>query len=103
VRFAFEGLLQHNSAKLTQIVVPEDVRKAIGELLLAEGPLISLVDAGVGVSIVPASVAKRIVSKVVVCAITDRLPESEIGLAFARQNTATVRRFCEFARTSQNH
>ena len=80
-------------------VVPKVVQTA-GEM----PTLISLVDAGVGVSIVPASVAKRVVSKVVVCSITDRLPESEIGLAFARQNTApVVRRFCEFARTSLNH
>jgi DNA-binding transcriptional LysR family regulator len=80
-------------------VVPKVVQTA-GEM----PTLISLVDAGVGVSIVPASVAKRVVSKVVVCSITDRLPESEIGLAFARQNTAPViRRFCEFARASLNH
>jgi DNA-binding transcriptional LysR family regulator len=80
-------------------VVPKVVQTA-GEM----STLISLVDAGVGVSIVPASAAKRFVSKVLVCSITDRLPESEIGLAFARQNTAAVvRRFCEFARTSLNH
>jgi DNA-binding transcriptional LysR family regulator len=80
-------------------VVPKVVQTA-GEM----PTLISLVDAGVGVSIVPASVAKRVVSRVVVCSITDRLPESEIGLALARQNTAPViRRFCEFARTSLNH
>jgi DNA-binding transcriptional LysR family regulator len=80
-------------------VVPKVVQTA-GEM----PTLISLVDAGVGVSIVPASVAKRVVSKVVVCSITDRLPESEIGLAIARQNTAPViRRFCEFARTSLTH
>jgi DNA-binding transcriptional LysR family regulator len=80
-------------------VVPKVVQTA-GEM----PTLISLVDAGVGVSIVPASVAKKIVSKVVVCSIADRLPESEIGLALARLNTAAVvRRFCEFARTSLNH
>jgi DNA-binding transcriptional LysR family regulator len=80
-------------------VVPKVVQTA-GEM----PTLISLADAGVGVSIVPASVAKRIDSKVVVCSITDRVPESEIGLAFARQNSAPVaRRFCEFARTSLNH
>jgi DNA-binding transcriptional LysR family regulator len=80
-------------------VVPKVVQTA-GEM----PTLISLVDAGVGVSIVPASVAKRVVSKVAVCSITDRLPESEIGLALARQNTAAVvRRFCEFARTSLEH
>ena len=74
-------------------VVPMVVQTA-GEM----PTLISLVDAGVGVSIVPASVAKRVVSKVVVCSITDRLPESEIGLAFSRRNSAAiVRRFCEFA------
>jgi DNA-binding transcriptional LysR family regulator len=80
-------------------VVPKVVQTA-GEM----PTLISLVDAGVGVSIVPTSVAKRIVSKVVVCSITDRLPESEIGLAFARQNNAPlIRRFCDFARASLNH
>jgi DNA-binding transcriptional LysR family regulator len=80
-------------------VIPKVVQTA-GEM----PTLISLVDAGVGVSIIPASVAKRIVSKVVMCSIADRMPESEIGLAFARQNTAAVvRRFCEFARTSLNH
>jgi DNA-binding transcriptional LysR family regulator len=79
-------------------VVPKVVQTA-GEM----PTLISLVDAGVGVSIVPASVAKRIVSKVVVCSIADRMPESEIGIALARHNTsAVVRRFCEFARTSLN-
>jgi DNA-binding transcriptional LysR family regulator len=80
-------------------VVPKVVQAA-GEM----PTLISLVDAGVGVSIVPASVAKRIVSKVAVCSIADRLPESEIGLALARHNTAAVvRRFCELARKSLNH
>jgi DNA-binding transcriptional LysR family regulator len=79
-------------------VVPKVVQTA-GEM----STLISLVDAGVGVSIVPASAAKRFVSKVAVCLIVDRLPESEIGLALARQNpAAVVRRFCEFARTSVN-
>ena len=74
-------------------VVPKVVQTA-GEM----PTLISLVDADMGVSIVPASVAKRIVSQVAVCSITDRLPESEIGLVFSRQNTAAVvRRFCEFA------
>jgi DNA-binding transcriptional LysR family regulator len=80
-------------------VVPKVVQTA-GEM----PTLISLVDAGVGVSIVPASVAKKILSKVAVCSIADRLPESETGLALARHNTAAVvRRFCEFARTSLNH
>jgi DNA-binding transcriptional LysR family regulator len=80
-------------------VVPKVVQTA-GEM----PTLISLVDAGVGVSIVPTSVAKRIVSRVTMCSIADRLPESEIGLALARHNAAAVvRRFCEFARTSLNH
>ena len=80
-------------------VVPKVVQTA-GEM----PTLISFVDAGVGVSIVPASAARRIVSKVAVCSIADRLPESEIALAIARHNTAAVvRRFCEFARTSLNH
>src|ERR1700739_3264594 len=80
-------------------VIPKVVKTA------GERPtLISLVDAGVGVSIVPASVARRIVSTVAVCSITDQLPESEIGLALARHNpAAVVRRFCEFACKFLNH
>jgi DNA-binding transcriptional LysR family regulator len=80
-------------------VIPNVVQTA-GEM----STVISLVDAGVGVSVVPASAAKRIVSKVAVCSLADRLPESEIGLALARHNNSpVVRRFCEFARTSLNH
>jgi DNA-binding transcriptional LysR family regulator len=80
-------------------VIPKVVQTA-GEM----PTIISLVDSGVGVSIIPASVAKRIISKVAVCSITDQLPESEIGLAFARQNTAAVvRRFCDFAWTALEH
>src|ERR1700733_1058351 len=80
-------------------VIPKVVQTA-GEM----PTLIALIDAGVGVSIVPASVAKRIVSKVAVCSIADRLPESEIGLALARHNTAAVvRRFYELARMPVNH
>ena len=42
-------------------------------------------------------------TKVVACSITDRLPESEIGLATARHNgAAVVRRFDELARASLN-
>jgi DNA-binding transcriptional LysR family regulator len=74
-------------------VVPKVVQTA-GEM----PTLISLVDVDVGVSIVPASAARRIVSTVAVCPIRDQLPESEIGLALARHNTAAaVRRFFEFA------
>jgi DNA-binding transcriptional LysR family regulator len=80
-------------------VVPKVVQTA-GEM----PTLIALVDAGAGVSILPASAAKRTVSKVAVCSIADRVPESEIGLAFAHQNAApVVRRFCEFARTLLTH
>jgi DNA-binding transcriptional LysR family regulator len=80
-------------------VVPKVVQTA-GEM----PTLISLVDAGVGVSIIPASVPERIVSKVAVCSIADRIQESEIGLALARHNTApVVRRFSEFACTALNH
>jgi DNA-binding transcriptional LysR family regulator len=80
-------------------VIPKVIQTA-GEM----PTIISLVDSGVGVSIIPASVAKRIISKVAVCSIADRLPECEIGLALARHNTvAVVRRFCEFACKSLNH
>jgi len=80
-------------------VIPKVVQTA-GEM----PTIISLVDSGVGVSIIPASVARRIISKVAVCSIADQLPECEIGLALARHNTAAVvRRFCEFACKSLNH
>src|ERR1700678_4179533 len=80
-------------------VVPKVVQTA-GEM----ATLISLVDAGGGGLIVPASAARRIVSTVAVCSITDQLPESEIGMALARHNSAAVvRRFCEFAWRSLKH
>ena len=77
-------------------VVPKVVQTA-GEM----STLAALVDAGVGVSVVPASAAKRIVSKVSVCAIADRIPDLQIGMVIARNNNvAVVRKFCDLVRTS---
>lgn len=74
-------------------VIPNVVQTA-GEL----SSLIPLVNAGIGVSIVPQSAPKRIVSKVGVCSIADTLPDAEIGLAVARHHpTPVVRRFCDLA------
>jgi DNA-binding transcriptional LysR family regulator len=76
--------------------VPKVVQTA-GEM----STLTALVDAGVGVSLIPASAAKRMVSKVSICAIADRIPDSQIGMVIARNNNvAVVRKFCELVRTS---
>jgi len=52
--------------------------------------LISLVDSGMGVAILPASVAKRSVASVVACEIVDQIPKSEIGIAVRTGNRAPV-------------
>jgi DNA-binding transcriptional LysR family regulator len=52
--------------------------------------LISLVDSGMGVAILPASTAKRSVASVVACEIADEIPMSEIGIAIRKGNRAPV-------------
>ena len=52
--------------------------------------LISLVDSGVGVAILPASAVKRSVASVVACEIADKIPMSEIGIAVRKGNRAPV-------------
>jgi DNA-binding transcriptional LysR family regulator len=60
--------------------------------------LISLVDAGMGISILPASAVRHSVASVVACEIADAIPMSEIGLAVNRGNhTATVENFRSYA------
>jgi DNA-binding transcriptional LysR family regulator len=60
--------------------------------------LISLVAAGMGISILPASTAKHNVASVVTCEITDAIPMSEIGIAINRRNrTAIIGNFISYS------
>jgi len=52
--------------------------------------LISLVDAHMGVAILPLSAVKHSVASIVACDIVDRIPMSEIGMAVRNGNRAPV-------------
>jgi DNA-binding transcriptional LysR family regulator len=66
-------------------IIP-NVRQAAGEM----PTLISLVDSGTGVAILPASTVKRSVASVLACEIADKIPMSEIGIAVRKGNRAPV-------------
>jgi DNA-binding transcriptional LysR family regulator len=66
-------------------IVP-NVRQTAGEM----PTLISLVAAGMGISILPESAVKHNVAAVVSCAITDAIPLSEIGLAANKDSDGAV-------------
>jgi Transcriptional regulator len=66
-------------------IVP-NVRQTAGEM----PTLISLVDSGMGIAILPASAVKRSVASVVACEILDQIPMSEIGIAVRKGNRAPV-------------
>src|SRR6266403_26474 len=66
-------------------IIP-DVRQTAGEM----PTLISLVDSGMGVAILPASAVKHSVASVVACEIADEIPMSEIGIAVRKGNRAPV-------------
>jgi DNA-binding transcriptional LysR family regulator len=66
-------------------IIP-NVRQTAGEM----PTLISLVDSGMGVAILPASAVKRSVAAVVACEIADKIPMSEIGIAVRKGNRAPV-------------
>lgn len=60
--------------------------------------LISLVDAGMGISILPASAVRHSGASVAVCEITDPIPMSEIGIAVHRRNrTAIIDNFISYS------
>jgi DNA-binding transcriptional LysR family regulator len=52
--------------------------------------LISLVAAQMGVAILPASAVKHSVASVIACDIVDKIPVSEIGIAFSKRDRAAV-------------
>jgi DNA-binding transcriptional LysR family regulator len=66
-------------------IIPK-VRQTAGEM----PTLISLVDSGTGVAILPASTVKRSVASVVACEIADKIPKSEIGIAVRKGDRAPV-------------
>jgi DNA-binding transcriptional LysR family regulator len=66
-------------------IIPK-VRQTAGEM----PTLISLVDSGMGVAILPASAVKRSVASVVACEIADEIPMSEIGIAVRKRNRAPI-------------
>jgi DNA-binding transcriptional LysR family regulator len=66
-------------------IVPT-IRQTAGQM----PTLISLVAAGMGISILPASAVKHNVAAVVGCAIADPIPLSEIGLALAMDTSSAV-------------
>jgi DNA-binding transcriptional LysR family regulator len=62
--------------------------------------LISLVDAHMGVAILPASAVEHSVASVIACDILDKIPMSEIGIAVSKRVRATVvDKFRSFALT----
>jgi DNA-binding transcriptional LysR family regulator len=52
--------------------------------------LISLVDAGMGISILPASAVRHSAAAVIACEIADAIPMSEIGIALNRRNRTAI-------------
>jgi DNA-binding transcriptional LysR family regulator len=66
-------------------IVP-NVSQTAGEI----PTLISLVDSGMGITILPASAVKHSVASVVACEILDRIPMSEIGIAVSKRSRAAV-------------
>jgi DNA-binding transcriptional LysR family regulator len=60
--------------------------------------LISLVDSGMGIAILPASAVRHSVASVVACEILDRIPMSEVGIAVSKRfRAAVVDNFRSFA------
>jgi DNA-binding transcriptional LysR family regulator len=60
--------------------------------------LISLVDAHIGIAVLPASAVKHSVASVIACDIVDQIPMSEIGIVVSKRvQTAVVDNFRSFA------
>jgi DNA-binding transcriptional LysR family regulator len=71
---------------LRQAGIVPNVRQSAGEM----PTLISLVAAGMGISILPRSAVKHSVAAVVGCEIADAIPMSEVGLALSKSNSSAV-------------
>jgi DNA-binding transcriptional LysR family regulator len=60
--------------------------------------LISLVDAHLGIAVLPASAVKNSVASVIACEIADQIPMSEIGIVVSKRvRAAVVDNFRSFA------
>jgi DNA-binding transcriptional LysR family regulator len=80
-------------------IVP-NISQSAGEIPM----LISLVAAGMGITIMPASAVRHYVATVVACGILDRIPTVEIGMAVSkRSRTAVVDNFRSFALKTLGH
>ena len=66
-------------------IVP-NVSQTAGEI----STLISLVDAHIGIAILPASAVKHSVASVIACDIADQIPKSEIAIAVSKRVRAAV-------------
>src|SRR5258707_15624418 len=66
-------------------IVP-NVSQTAGEI----STLISLVDAHMGIAILPLSAVKHSVASVIACEIADQIPMSEIGIAVSKGSRAAV-------------
>ena len=66
--------------------------------------VISLVDAQMGIAILPASAVQDSVASVIACEILDKIPMSEIGIAVSKRfRAALVDNFRSFALTKLSH
>jgi DNA-binding transcriptional LysR family regulator len=74
------------SGMLRDAGIMPNVRQTAGDMPM----LISLVDSGTGVAILPASTVKRSRASVVACKIEDKIPMSEIGIVVRKGNRAPV-------------
>jgi DNA-binding transcriptional LysR family regulator len=80
-------------------IVP-NVSQTAGEM----PTLISLVDSGMGIAILPASAVKHSAASVLAYEIADRIPMSEIGIAVSKRfRTAAVDNFRSFALKKLGH
>lgn len=61
--------------------------------------LISMVDAGLGISILPLSAAKQSSDTICHSSIADQIPLSEIGMVIRKESTPLINRFWKFALT----
>ena len=74
-------------------VIPE-VSQTASEM----STIVSLVDSGMGIAVLPTSATKHQTARVVTCPILDKIPASEIGMVTAKNtDIPVVRLFCELA------
>ena len=93
-RFA-PGYHDQIASILTRAGIVPKVVQAAGEM----PTLVSLVDSGLGIALLPQSALTRKPDGVKVCTILDRIPPSRIALASARHtHSMTVRQFVAFAK-----